>query len=312
MEQSKVIWHTMNAPLRLQTKVPVGTKPINKAREDLREFSNTYKEEVQYDDESGSLSINGSSNINFYKNYILPKNKEGDSIEIEPIEYPGPNLSDSELLNYFLNQLKLVSKIPNSRWDFQNGMGQFTLNVEGINQEEIKFSKFIERLRSVYSEIISKPLFLQMCMDHDGIKEDPHIKNAMGVKFNNENIYEELKDAELTDKRVNTIETLQKIKDDNGQPYFSTEFLVRNKLKLTPEEIKSNEYYAARFGAGGGGDDGGAGASMAASAGGGSSTATGGATAGGGSESSGEVGSETSAGGETADSETASGGETSS
>jgi len=313
IEQSKIIWHTMNAPLRLQTKVPIGTKPINKAREDLREFSNTYKEEVQFDDESGSLSINGSSNINFYKNYILPKNKEGESIDIEPIEYPGPNLSDSELLNYFMNKLKLVSKIPNSRWDFQNGMGQFTLNVEGINQEEIKFSKFIERLRSVYSEIITKPMFLQMCLEHNGIKEDPHIKNAMGLRYNNENIYEELKDAELVDKRVNTLETLQKIKDDNGQPYFSTEFLVRSKLKLTPEEIKSNEYYAAKFGRGGGGEEGeGAGASMAASGGAGSSTSTGGAGAPGGTggEAGGGAGSETNAGGETGGSETASGGET--
>lgn len=305
IEQSKIIWHTMNAPLRLQTKVPIGTKPINKAKEDLREFSNTYKEEVQFNDESGELSINGSSNINFYKNYILPKNKDGESVEIEPMEYPGPNLSDSELLNYFMSKLKLVSKIPHSRWDFENGMGQFSLNVEGINQEEIKFSKFIERLRSVFSELITKPLFLQVSMDHEGIRNDPNFKNVMGVKFNNENIYEELKDAELVDKRVNTIETLLKIKDDNGHQYFSTEFLVRNKLKLTSDEIKNNEYYAKKFGRGGAGEDNaggaaGAGASMAASGGQGSSTSTGGAGAQGGTGGeAGTGGSEQQAGSET-------------
>jgi hypothetical protein len=62
----------------------------------------------------------------------LPKNDRGESIEIEALEYPGPNLSGSELLKYFQDKLKLDSKLPYSRWS--ENQGSYTMNAEGISR----------------------------------------------------------------------------------------------------------------------------------------------------------------------------------
>ena len=109
IEHSKVIWHTMNAPIRLTTKVPIGSKSLNKAKEDVREFANQLKEDIFFDTNTGEIQVDGRPNLLFYKNYILPVNDQNQSIEIAPLEYAGPNMSGSELLNYFKEKLKMDS-----------------------------------------------------------------------------------------------------------------------------------------------------------------------------------------------------------
>ena len=243
IEQSKVIWHVMNAPIRLTTTVPVGSKSIQKAQEDVREFLNILKEDINFDNESGEISVNGQPNILFYKNYILPINDKNEQVKIEPLQYPGPNLSGSELLNHFLKKLKMDSKIPYSRWEGQSGMGAFTLNAEGISREEIRYNKFVGRLRTNIQELITKPLFLQMELDVPEIKGDHKFKNAIGITFNNDNLFEEMKQRDVDAKRLNSFIAMKGVMRDDGKPYFSTEYLVRRELRLSDDEIETNANY---------------------------------------------------------------------
>ena len=241
IEHSKVIWHTMNAPIRLKTTVPVGTKSLQKGKEELREFANTLKEDISFDGSSGELLVDGKPNILFYKNYILPKNDKGDVIDISALEYPGPNLSGSELLKYFQDKLKMDSKLPYSRWS--EGQGNYTMNAEGINREEIRYNKVIKRMRSSFKELITKPLYLQMCLDVKELKTDHKFSNAVGLNWYNDNVFEEIKNQELLNKRLATLNALKAVTKPDGTPYFSTDYLIKEYLKLSDEDIKKNKDY---------------------------------------------------------------------
>lgn len=243
IEHSKVIWHTMNAPIRLKTSVPVGTKSMQKAKEDVREFTNTLKEDISFNGDSGELLVDGKPNILFYKNYVLPVNDRGEKIDIEALEYPGPNLSGSELLKYFQDKLKLDSKLPYSRWS--EGQGAYTMNAEGISREEIRYNKFIKRLRSAFKELITKPLYLQMCLDVKELKTDHKFANAVGLTWHDDNVFEEIKTQELLNKRLATLNAMKAVVNDEGKPYFSTEYLIREYLKLSDEDLAKNKSYLA-------------------------------------------------------------------
>ena len=243
IEQSKVIWHVMNAPIRLTTTVPIGSKSLQKSQEDVREFMNLLKEDIYFNGDTGELSVEGKPNVMFYKNYVLPVNDQNQQVKIEPLQWPGPNLSGSELLNYFYKKLKMDSKIPYSRWEGQSGMGAFTLNAEGITREEIRYQKFVRRLRTVFAELITKPFYLQMCLDFPDLATDYKFGNGLGITFNNDNVFEEMKQNELESKRIASFTAKKGIMKDDGTPYFSTEYLIRKELRLTADEIDSNQHW---------------------------------------------------------------------
>ena len=243
IEHSKVIWHVMNAPIRLTTTVPVGSKSLQKSQEDVREFMNLLKEDIYFNGDSGELQVDGKPNMMFYKNYVLPVNDQQQQVKIEPLQYPGPNLSGSELLNYFYKKLKMDSKIPYSRWEGQSGMGAFTLNAEGITREEVRYQKFIKRLRSAFSELIVKPWYLQMCLDFPELGDDHKFNNAIGLIYNNDNVFEEMKKNEIEAKRIAAFTAKKGIVNDDGTPFFATEYLIRTELKMTEEEIESNQQW---------------------------------------------------------------------
>ena len=250
----------MNAPIRLTTSVPIGSKSFQKGQEDVREFINMFKEDIYFNGDTGELQVDGKPNILFYKNYVTPVNDQNQQIKIEPLSIPGPNLSGSELLNYFYKKLKMDSKIPYSRWEGQSGMGAFTLNAEGITRQEVRYQKFINRLRSAFSELLVKPWYLQMCLDFPELADDYKFNNAIGIKYNNDNVFEEMKKNEIEAKRIASFQAKKGVLKDDGTPYFATEYLIREELKMNDADIKSNQHWfdqqaedeAAKAGAGGG------------------------------------------------------------
>jgi len=139
------------------------------------------------------------------------------------------------------------SKIPGSR--FAEGGGAFTLTTEGISREEIRYNKFIQRLRSAYKELLTKPLYLQMCLDIKELRNDPKFPNAVGLKWHNDNVFEEIKEQDLINKRIATVNALKAVANDDKTPYFSTEYLIKEHMKLSDEAIQKNKDYLASYGA---------------------------------------------------------------
>lgn len=252
MEHTRVIWAVTNASFRMKFVIPVGGKSKTRAKQSLSQLMNSYKESVDFDWESGTLATDGKPMLQFSKEYWLPS-KDGESPEIETLNSDGPDLSDTEALKYFSDKLKHVSKIPYSRFLYEDGGGDFNLAADGMIRDEIKFGKFIKRLRSIFMEILSKPLFIQMCLKYPEFTNDPQFKSQVALRFNEENVFSELKDMELMEKRLDFIGTMRDSLMTTNQEtmeeeyYFDQEYLVKKYLKLSDDEIRANEAFKSKL-----------------------------------------------------------------
>lgn len=174
MEHTRIIWNVMNASFRIKMTVPVGTRSPQKAKETLGELMSMYKEDIKLNTDSGELSINGRPNLQFYKNYLFPV-QGGESPKVETINSAGPNLNIIDAVVYFFNKLKADSKIPFNRFAARSGgtVGTYKIGAESAERDEIRYNKFINRIRSVYQEILLKPLWIQMTLDYPELTNDP-------------------------------------------------------------------------------------------------------------------------------------------
>jgi hypothetical protein len=251
MEHTRVIWAVTNASFRMKFIIPVGGKSKTRAKQSLAQLMSSYKETVDFDWDSGTLTTDGKPMLQFNKEYWLPS-KDGESPEIETLGGEGPDLSDTEALKYFSDKLKHVSKIPYSRFLYEDGGGDFNLAADGMIRDEIKFSKFINRLRSVFQEILVKPLYIQMCLKYPEFAEDPQFKTQVSLKFNEDNAFAELKHMEIMERRLEFISSMRdSLMTTNPETmeeehYFDMEFLVRRYLNLTPDDIAANDAAKAK------------------------------------------------------------------
>lgn len=239
MENTRLIWNLMNSTYRMKMVIPIGTKSPQKAKESLNELMALYKEDVYLDTDSGELLINGKPSMQFYKNYLFPS-KGGEQPDIETISSDGPDLNSTESLQYFWDKLKVDSKIPYSRWDRQSG-ATWAIGADGFDREEIRFAKFINRLRSIFQEILWKPLWIQMSLEYPELADDEIFKSNLGIIYNRDNVFEEMKQIELLQKRLEFITSMKDYTlNDGSTPFFDAEYLVKY-LKMSADEISENQ-----------------------------------------------------------------------
>ena len=247
MEHSRIIWAVVNASFRTKFIIPVGGKSKNRQKQSLASLMQSYRENIDFSEDSGELKVNGKAMMPFNKEYWFPETESGKP-EMETVASDGPDLSDTDSLKYFRNKLIRVSKIPMSRFDSEGGDAVFGVGAEGMTRDEIKFGRFVNRLRSIFQEIIVKPLSLQMSLDFRELESDANFKSQIGITFNKMNLFEEMKEIEVLDKRASFIQKITQsitVKNSEGdeEPYFSAEFLVRQFLKLTNEDLKLNKKF---------------------------------------------------------------------
>ena len=250
MEHTRIIWNVMNASFRIKMTVPVGSRSPQKAKETLGELMSLYKEDFKLNTESGELSINGRPNLQFYKNYLFPQ-QGGEAPKVETINSAGPNLNIIDSVVYFFNKLKADSKIPFNRFAARSGgtVGTYKIGAESAERDEIRYNKFINRIRSLYQEIILKPLWIQMTLDYPELSEDSSFKSQLGLKFNSDNQFGESKEIEQITKKIDFISALSEIKEKIGEeevPYFNQDFLIDKFLGLTVEDRRINIAYKER------------------------------------------------------------------
>ena len=251
MEHTRVIWAVTNSSYRMKFIIPVGGKSKTRAKQSLAQLMNNYKEIVDFDWDSANLTTNGKPMLQFNKEYWLPS-KDGETPEIETLGGEGPDINDTEALKYFTDKLKQVSKIPYNRFMYEDGGGDFNLAADGMIRDEIKFSKFIKRLRSTFQEILVKPLHIQMCLKYPEFTNDPQFKTQVALRFNEENVFAELKTMEILEKRLEFIGNMRDSLMTTNQEtmeeeyYFDQEYLVKKYLKLSDDEIRGNEAAKAK------------------------------------------------------------------
>jgi hypothetical protein len=231
IEDATVIYRISRAPERRIFYIDVGNLPKLKAEQYLRDIMIKYKNKLVYDANTGEVRDDRKF-MSMMEDFWLPRREGGKGTEITTLP-GGQNLGELEDVKYFQKKLYGALCVPISRLEPNQG---FSLGrTSEITRDELKFSKFVDRLRNKFSDVFNQALRIQcvlkgICTDDefDLFKENIH------YDFIRDNNFSELKEAELISNRL----TLLQAVDPYTGRYFSQKWIQQNVLRLTDDEIK--------------------------------------------------------------------------
>jgi len=258
LENSRIIWNVINSQYRMKIVVPIGTQSEAKARTRLAELRGMYKEDITIADESGEVTINGQPNFSFAKTYILPS-KDGVETVIDSFKPEGYNMNDVDSLKYFWMRFIVETKVPESRFSSSpergegggEGQGDWSAGGDSIAREEMRFSYFINRIRSIFKDILLKPTWMQFCLKHPEFSNDMNLKGAIGLLFVEENLFTIAKQRAIANAGASLISTLQGITHPSvgpdgspiDVPFFDPKFLVEKYMQMNDVDLALNKKY---------------------------------------------------------------------
>ena len=231
MEDATVIYRISRAPERRIFYIDVGNLPKPKAEAYLKDVMSRYRNKVVYDGSTGEVK-DDRNQMSMLEDFWLPRREGGRGTEITTLQ-GGQNLGEMADVEYFKEKLYRSLNIPQSRLMSDSGfnMGR---SAE-ITRDEIKFTKFIQRIRKRFTGLFQDLLKTQLILKGIMTPEDwDVVKEKIIYNFNDDNHFFELKDAELLKERV---EQLTAVSEYVGT-YFSVEWIRKNVLKQSPEEIE--------------------------------------------------------------------------
>lgn len=234
MENAVVIYRITRAPERRIFYVDVGNLPTNKAEQYLKDIMDRYRNKLVYDANTGEVR-DDKKFMSMLEDFWLPRREgsSGTSIDTLPA---GQNLGQIEDVEYFQKKLYQSLNIPVSRLEQQAGLN-FGRSAE-INRDELKFSKFVSRLRRKFGVMFDDLLKTQLILKNIITEEDwIDIKDDLMYDFAQDAYYTESKNQELLRSRV---EVLNGMSSYIGT-LFSKTYVQKKVLMLTDEEIESIE-----------------------------------------------------------------------
>ena len=230
IEDSLVIYRLSRAPERRIFYIDVGNLPKVKAEQYLRDVMMRYRNKLVYDASTGEIR-DDKKFMAMLEDFWLPRREGGRGTEISTLP-GGQNLGEITDIEYFKKKLYRSLNVPPSR---MNGEGGFNLGRSSeILRDEVKFSKFVARLRKRFSYMFHDMLRTQLILKNIITPEDWEIMSEhIQYDFLYDNHFAELKDAELLNERLNMVQ----IAEPYVGKYFSQDYLRRKILRQTDEEI---------------------------------------------------------------------------
>ena len=231
MEDSLVIYRMARAPERRIFYIDVGNLPKGKAEQHLKDIMSRYRNKIVYDANSGEVK-DDRKHMSMLEDFWLPRREGGRGTEISTLP-GGENLGQIDDIIYFQKKLYRSLNVPLNRLEQES---QFSLGRSTeINRDEVKFMKFIDRLRKKFSHlfigILKKQLILKgVCTEQDW----ESWKGEIQVDFSRDNHFTEMKDAELLRERL---QTMDQISSYVGE-YFSREWVMKNVMMFNDEDIE--------------------------------------------------------------------------
>ena len=231
IEDAVVIYRISRAPERRIFYIDVGNLPKIKAEQYLRDVMNRYRNKLVYDASTGEIR-DDRNQMSMLEDFWLPRREGGRGTEITTLP-GGSNLGEIDDITYFQRKLYRSLNVPISRLEAEQNfsLGRST----EITRDELKFTKFVARLRKKFSVIFTDMLRTQLVLK--GVIADEEwkdMKEHIQYDFLQDNNFTELKNAELMKERL---EMLGQVESYVGQ-YFSKSWVKKNVLKFTDEEIE--------------------------------------------------------------------------
>jgi hypothetical protein len=231
MEDSLVIYRLARAPERRIFYVDVGNLPRGKAEEYMKNIMTRYKNKIVYDASTGEIK-DDRKHMSMLEDFWLPRREGGKGTEITTLP-GGENLGQIDDIIYFQKKLYRALNVPVNRLEQES---QFTLGRSSeISRDELKFQKFIDRLRRRFSNLFLNILKKQLILKNIITEEDwDSWKSNIIVDFVRDNHFTELKDAEILQSRLSVLGQAQTYVGE----YFSREWIWKNVLYLDDDEIE--------------------------------------------------------------------------
>lgn len=231
MEDSLVIYRLARAPERRIFYIDVGNLPTGKAEQHMKDIMTRYRNKIVYDAESGTLK-DDRKHMSMLEDFWLPRREGGKGTEISTLP-GGENLGQIDDIIYFQKRLYRSLNVPINRLEQE---AQFSLGRSTeISRDEVKFQKFVDRLRRRFSMlflgILKKQLILKGVITEDDWES---WKNEIVIDFIRDNHFTELKNAELLRERL---DTMDRITNYVGE-YFSREWVMKNVMMMSDEDIE--------------------------------------------------------------------------
>lgn len=232
IEDATVIYRLSRAPERRIFYIDVGNMPTIKAEQYLKDIMTKYRNKLVYDSTTGEIK-DDRKHLSMLEDFWLPRREGGKGTEITTLP-GGQNLGELEDVKYFERKLYKALGVPIGRLEQQPGGGILGRSTE-ITRDELKFSKFIDRLRNKFSTLFDDILRVQLIMKKVCTEEEwKEFKEDVYYDFKKDNNFDELKESELL---MNRIATLQAVDPYVGR-YYSMQWVRKNILMMDDDEIE--------------------------------------------------------------------------
>tara|TARA_B110000259_G_scaffold183678_1_gene229337 strand:+ start:3762 stop:5342 length:1581 start_codon:yes stop_codon:yes gene_type:complete len=241
LEDAVIIYTLTRAPERRVFYIDVGNLPKSKAEQYLRDMMVRHKNKLQYNSATGEIT-DARKMMTMTEDLWFPRRGGERTTEVDTLAGgSAAGLTSDENLQYFQRKLFKALKVPLSRLEPET-MASFG-RVSEITRDELKFGKFIQRLRnrfsSLFTQILEKQLVLKGIMTPEEFAE---IKNDLRYDFIQDNYFTELKEAEINRERLTT---LREVEDHIGT-YYSREWVRKYVLRMSEEDIKEMDKQMAK------------------------------------------------------------------
>ena len=232
IEDAVVIYRLSRAPERRIFYIDVGNLPKGKAEQYLRDVMVKYRNKMVYDAQTGELR-DDRKHMSMLEDFWLPRREGGKGTEITTLP-AGQNLGELEDVKYFRQKLLNALNVPISRLEPQQGGMIGVGRTTEVTRDEVKFTKFIVRLRNKFSQIFDHALKIQLVLkgictleEWDDFKEDIY------YNYMKDNNFTEMRDAEILRERLSVLQTV----DPYIGRYYSMEWVQKNVLQMDKETI---------------------------------------------------------------------------
>jgi hypothetical protein len=230
LEDATVIYRLARAPERRIFYIDVGNLPKMKAEQYLRDMMVKHKNKLVYDASTGEVRDDRKF-MTMLEDFWLPRRDGGRGTEITTLP-GGQNLGEMEDVDYFRRKLYKSLNVPVTRMEADN---QFNLGrASEITRDEIKFNKFIKRLRNRFSHLFNGLLEIQLVLKGVLSRSDwEEMRNNIHYNFKEDNYFSELKNSEIMTERLRIAGEV----DPLVGKYYSMKWVRENVLHMTEEEI---------------------------------------------------------------------------
>jgi hypothetical protein len=232
LEDALLVYRIARAPERRVFYVDVGQLPKQKAEQYMRDMMSRFRNRVIYNQATGEVR-DERNHLSVLEDYWLPRREGSRGTEISTLP-GGQAMSQIEDVEYFKKKLYNSLNVPISRLTSESTGFNMGRSVE-ITREEVKFYKFIDRVRHHFSKLFSDMLRVQLLLK--GVMTDDdwnELKGDINYQFNTDNYFWDLKESEILTERLKMISFV----DPYIGKYFSSNYVRKNILRQTEEDMR--------------------------------------------------------------------------